>query len=353
MTSTIPKSSSTVKVSIIDTGARIINIDISTFIEPKVDGFTHMTCPAYSFLIEHSSGKKYLFDLAIRKDLENMPPINLQLPKMFGWDVKVPSDVRDKLEEHGVKPEEVGGTIWSHWHWDHTGDPNRFPPSTELVVGPGFKEHMMPGYPTNPEAGFSEDAYANRSLREIPFDKSDLTIAGFRAFDFFGDGSFYLLDSFGHTIGHLCGLARTTPDTFILMGGDACHHPGLFRPSEQRPLPDEITPNPLTGSYDLPCPGALFEQVHPAHKGNEPFHTFPDVPDGKGVNHSREGALNSREKLMSLDASDDVFTVIAHDASVLDVVEFFPATSNDWKEKGWGKAARWKFLECYKAGVKQ
>ena len=35
----------------------------------------------------------------------------------------------------------------SHWHWDHTGDPSRFPPSTELVVGPGFKDAFLPAYP--------------------------------------------------------------------------------------------------------------------------------------------------------------------------------------------------------------
>lgn len=36
--------------------------------------------------------------------------------------------------------------------WDHTGDPSLFPPSTEVVVGSGFKEAFMPGYPTNEDS---------------------------------------------------------------------------------------------------------------------------------------------------------------------------------------------------------
>ena len=41
--------------------------------------------------------------------------------------------------------------IWSHWHWDHIGDASKFPPSVNLVVGPGFKKSFLPGYPENPD----------------------------------------------------------------------------------------------------------------------------------------------------------------------------------------------------------
>lgn len=49
-----------------------------------------------------------------------------------------------------------------------------------------------------------------------------------RTHDFFGDGSFYLLDAPGHLLGHMMGLARTAQDEYIVMGGDACHDPLLF-----------------------------------------------------------------------------------------------------------------------------
>jgi glyoxylase-like metal-dependent hydrolase (beta-lactamase superfamily II) len=48
----------------------------------------------------------------------------------------------------------------SHWHWDHIGDPSTFPPKTDLVVGPGFKEAMLPGAPANPESPIQEKDYS-------------------------------------------------------------------------------------------------------------------------------------------------------------------------------------------------
>lgn len=39
--------------------------------------------------------------------------------------------------------------LYSHHHWDHLGKPSVFPTTTELVVGPGFKEELLPAYPTN------------------------------------------------------------------------------------------------------------------------------------------------------------------------------------------------------------
>lgn len=41
--------------------------------------------------------------------------------------------------------------VWSHWHWDHIGNGSKFPPSTNIVVGPGFTENFVPGYPENPD----------------------------------------------------------------------------------------------------------------------------------------------------------------------------------------------------------
>lgn len=31
----------------------------------------------------------------------------------------------------------------SHAHWDHMGDMSRFDGKTDLVVGPGFKDHFL------------------------------------------------------------------------------------------------------------------------------------------------------------------------------------------------------------------
>lgn len=49
--------------------------------------------------------------------------------------------------------------INSHWHWDHIGDPSSFPPTTALVVGQGFPDAMLPGYPANPQSPIRESDY--------------------------------------------------------------------------------------------------------------------------------------------------------------------------------------------------
>jgi glyoxylase-like metal-dependent hydrolase (beta-lactamase superfamily II) len=144
------------------------------------------------------------------------------------WEIKAEKSISDVLTEHNIPLESVDSVIWSHSHFDHIGDPHLFPSTTSLTVGPGFKQAMTPGYPTNPESPIPERAYKDREFVEITF-QDGFKLGQFRAFDYFGDGSFYLLDAPGHAVGHLCGLARTTPDTFVFMGGDICHHNSVGR----------------------------------------------------------------------------------------------------------------------------
>jgi len=171
--------------------------------------------------------------------------------------------VREQLEANGVSGRDIEDIIWSHWHPDHTGDPSTFEHSTALIVGHGFKNTFTPGYPTKKEAPILDSDFAGRELREISFEKTSVKIGNFRAFDYFGDGSFYLLEFPGHAIGHLCALARatTSPSSFIFMGGDAAHHGGEFRPSEYLPLPDSIIPNPFAPYSATTCPGEMFESI--------------------------------------------------------------------------------------------
>ena len=51
----------------------------------------------------------------------------------------------------------------SHWHFDHIGDMSKFPGSVDIVVGPGFKENLLPGYPSNPDSALLETDYRSVS----------------------------------------------------------------------------------------------------------------------------------------------------------------------------------------------
>ncbi|KAF1960388.1 Metallo-hydrolase/oxidoreductase [Byssothecium circinans] len=346
----IPSSSTHVSVSIIDTGA-LITVPTSMFIADPLPGHESLTAIAFVFLIEHEpSGQKILFDLGIRKDFENLPPVVTALLSAPGLEVEVKEDVADVLNKDGrVRPEDVNAIIWSHAHLDHTGDPSTFPASTELVVGPGTKAVHLPGYPKNPDAAVRESDFANRNVREIDFEAGEqLRLGQFRAHDYFGDGSFYLLDCPGHTVGHMGGLARTTPSTFIFMGADTCHHCGSFRPSPHIALPQTLSPSPfsvppwLAGSV---CPGSLIEAIHPHPDKSEAFYKHLSSAPDRDVPEAEE----TIRKMQEFDASDDVLVMIAHDASLLGVVELFPKRANEWKEKGWKEQGRWRFLKDFKA----
>ncbi|OQE31163.1 hypothetical protein PENFLA_c002G04697 [Penicillium flavigenum] len=317
---------------------------IKRFMEPPVPGVEKKKPgPVLTFLLEHPSGQKLVFDLGIRKDYQNYAPTVANYIPTTNYDIQVSKNVIDILEENGIPGESINAVIWSHWHWDHIGDPSTFPSTTGLIVGSGFKDAMLPGYPANPKSPIRESDYSGRSLREIRFDgPGALRIGKFPAVDYFGDGSFYLLDSPGHAIGHLCGLARTTvdPPTFVMMGGDICHYAGIFRPSKYLPVPPEITPHPYNAQSEVPfCPGSVFDDLQHT-RGRKPTDTMYEMCFG----HDIPLAQKTRDQLQELDCDENIFVIIAHDASVRDGVDHFPLSLNAWKEKGWAQNVKWTWF---------
>ncbi|KAF2098452.1 metallo-beta-lactamase superfamily protein [Rhizodiscina lignyota] len=360
----LPPGDKTVTVKVINTTCFIQTTNISRFMHPQMKGHDKLTAPAYSFLIEHESHgetRRLVFDLGVRKDWENMAPVMVKMVTDGTWDLYTEKNVADILTETGIDTKSIEAVIWSHWHFDHIGDPSTFPKSTDLIVGPGFKEALLPGYPANENAPFLESDYSGRSLREIDFEKEGggLTLGRFAAFDYFGDGSFYLLDAPGHAVGHICGLARTSlsPPTFILMGADSCHHGGEFRPSQYLPLPKHIVPNPInprrTGAWPRAthsgsvCPGSLFLDIHFKKSPTQPFYELSP----NGVHHDKETTEKTIEKIQEFDVNPNVFVCMAHDEHLLDVIDFYPKSANDWKQRGWAEDSKWMFLGDLSAGL--
>ncbi|KAK1758788.1 beta-lactamase-like protein [Echria macrotheca] len=338
----------TARVSIIDSTARISNVEITYFLSgPPIPGFTHLgTVPAWSFLIESpTTNQKILFDLAVPPDYQtSFSPALASRIQSMSWTVTADKHISQILTSNGVSPSEINAIIWSHSHFDHIGDPSTFPPSTDLVVGPGFAKDFLPAYPTNPDSALHERYFAGRKVVEIDFDgaSSSLRIGGFRAFDFFGDGSFYLLDTPGHMQGHMSGLARTSvnPDTFIMMGGDLVHHGGELRPSPLLKIPREVR---LMGGGCC-CPGEVFERIKVEGGGGKADEPFFGPAMGFDIAEARE----TIRKAQGFDADENVWFVFAHDPTILGAVDLFPATANGWKEKGWREKVLWKFLEDFR-----
>lgn len=208
----------------------------------------------------------------------------------------------------------------------------------------------MPGYPANPRSTLLESDFANRAVEEVSFSNSSFKIGRFRAHDFFGDGSFYLLDTPGHSVGHLCGLARTSsqPDSFVFMGGDAAHHAGEFRPSEYLPLPKEVTA--LQRRRPPVCPGHLLQEINPHGSATKPFYYVTE-----SFSHDKKMADWTLEGLGEFDAHENVLMLMAHDVAVVDppLLDFYPKTMNDWYQKGFGEKVKWLFLGDFESALEE
>lgn len=350
---TLPASRSTVVVQALDTTLALY-VKSLNFLNPVLPGHEAYNCPTMAFLVTSSStGKKVLFDAGGRKDYWNYSPL---VDARFKNGVNVlgfrcEKGVDEVLAEAGVELQGLDAVVWSHWHFDHIGDMSKFPSSTKIVVGQGFKENLLPGYPANPKSALLQSDYEGHELVEVTFD-SNFSIGDFRAFDYFGDGSFYLLDVPGHAIGHMCGLARTTENTFLLMSADTCHFAGALRPTAAVPLPDSLDPKTwgLDSTFPAPCPCSIFTDCHPCGDANmsstKPWYTASKAEGSAYVDP--DTANRSITSLQAFDADPNVLVCLAHDPGLFEILPLLNYDStcslNDWEIKGYKNMSRWRFL---------
>ncbi|EPS36177.1 hypothetical protein H072_10251 [Dactylellina haptotyla CBS 200.50] len=368
----IPTSPRTVNVQIIDTTFRITNGPLGHFVGPRIDGHGSLNAGALCFLITHTdpqTGKerRFIFDLGTPKNWKQDLPEPL-VSRISTWEdngavITIEKYVSEILEENGVDLTSIEGLIWSHAHWDHMGRPSLFPSSVNLIVGPSIKSRFYPGYPENADAPFRSSEVTNREVIELSFESSNLTIGGMRAIDFFQDGSFYILDAPGHAHGHINALARTTTsspgsdnfqvedvgaDTFMFLGADSYHLGSQIRPNEYTPLPGSIQ---LQGFTACPCPGEIFERLHPLPVGGDPkttpFYIIPEKSVAVDVNDARDVI----KKIQVFDADENILVLNAHEWNYYDVLELFPKSAHGWKKATWKERMRWRFLEDFQKAV--
>ena len=200
------------------------------------------TAPSLSFLLNHSThDQKFVFDLGIRKDWENYPPRVVELLKT-AFHVDVQQDVAESLQKGGTSPSDITYVCLSHVHCDHTGNTHLFTKAT-FLVGSACQKLFNPGYPQDPNGHFESDLLPKGRTRFL--DTSDWKPIGPfpRAFDFYGDGSLYIIDAPGHFAGHINVLARTSSDgAWVYLVGDSVHHKNLLTGES-----DIVTDHPVHG----------------------------------------------------------------------------------------------------------
>lgn len=91
---------------------------MAIFVKDHVLCHEFLECPAYSFLIEHPSGRKLIFDLGLRKDIAASPPAILQSfieeSEKAGASVTVDTDVASILKEAYIELTDINAIIWRY-----------------------------------------------------------------------------------------------------------------------------------------------------------------------------------------------------------------------------------------------
>lgn len=224
-------------------------------------------------------------------------------------------DPVDILRRGPVDPSSVSAVIFSHLHFDHIGDCTKFP-NAQIIAGPGSKEANGEGWPINPKSPFSSAPVQHPKYTELTFEKEAWKPLGpfERAYDFFHDGSFFLVDTPGHMPGHLGALALTGLNEWVFMGGDCCHHRSLLVGA--RPM--SVTCGPA---------------------GQKSFHKDPDV------------AADTIRKIRQLEQTEggQVFVALAHDSFLVGRMPLYPASLQGWPKSDWRKQLNRILSEHYKS----
>ncbi|KAJ7696460.1 beta-lactamase-like protein [Mycena rosella] len=342
----IPPSNATVDIRVLNVGNLTLGGTAHAFISPVLPGEETLTGPMFAFLVEHNETQtRIMFDLGIRKDPLNLAPGIASLFSSGLFTVEGSKDITDLLQDGGIPLTSIDTVIWSHAHFDHIGDMSKFPNTTGLIIGPGTNTSTFPG---SPNGTLQASDFAGHNVTELNFSTTNLSFSSLKAIDYFGDGSFYLLNTPGHLPGHISALARVTPTSFISLGGDTFHHAG-----EARPRPEF--------QKNFPCPAHLLEETKTSISTDyfwspksrdgafdmqsraQQLLAISDLPDSFYADPVRSQV--SLEKLATFDADPDIFVIVAHDRSLVSSLPHFPASLNGWKASHLKERTAWNFVD--------
>ena len=127
-------------------------------------------------------------------------------------------------------------SVYSHAHWDHIFPAASFHPKARVLCGSGTLAFASASWPDSPESTFDGRIWdiqkAELPIKELPSPAEApeqwQQLGPYKhGHDFFGDGSFWLIDAPGHCPGNLAALARLRSTSgqvkWAFLGGDCFH----------------------------------------------------------------------------------------------------------------------------------
>ncbi|KAH7379269.1 beta-lactamase-like protein [Phaeosphaeria sp. MPI-PUGE-AT-0046c] len=179
----------------------------------------------WAFHICHE-GRHMLWDLGLDEDRSNYTPwVNKFMLDEVNH-VGPRRTIVQQLAERGVQPEQIEKVLFSHAHWDHCRPIRDVFHNATAAFGPGTIAGCSPGHLKDPtlqwDGRFFDPELATERMEELsgpwqefgPFEK---------AMDYFGDGSFWIIQAPGHMPGNCLAVARLQSGDWICLGSDCCH----------------------------------------------------------------------------------------------------------------------------------
>ncbi len=191
--------------------------------------------PIVAFLIEHPTAGAILIDTGFHRAIadgtsaqrnHNLGPIGRLMVRDVG--MRAEQTAAAQLRARGIDPETLSLIVMTHLHFDHASALADFPAATVLLSAPEWRAANARGASLQGYSAAQLDPRLN--YRTVDFHGPAAHARGpfERALDLFGDGSLTLLDTPGHSAGHLAVLARLR-EREALIAGDAIYTMATLR----------------------------------------------------------------------------------------------------------------------------